>query len=100
MTCATFLKRGGLLIGWIQVLVSAPSVTPANFMKEASYCATVHITQILILIWSDFYMNENQAWQVLIFLIFFFFRFRESWFGTYFGTCKIHSGSDQKTSQP
>ena len=71
MTCATFLKRGGLLIGWIQVLVSAPSVTPANFMKEASYCATVHSTQILILIWSDFYMNENQAWQVLNFFFFF-----------------------------
>lgn len=37
--CHIFFKRGGLLIGWIQVLVSAPSVTPANFTKEASYCA-------------------------------------------------------------
>lgn len=61
-----FFKRGGLLIGWIQVLVSAPSVTPANFTKEASYCAHVHRR---FFFWVRFLNEyENQAGTVAHFL--------------------------------
>lgn len=71
--CHIFFKRGGLLIGWIQVLVSAPSVTPANFTKEASYCA--HLPEDFFL--SDFQMNMKIKQARLL-----FFGFYESWFGT------------------